>query len=40
MTRKVMNFQDQHYEHTPHFDYQVGSIYKEHETQIAEARLR
>ena len=28
------NFQGQHYEHKPHFDYQVESVDKEHETQI------
>jgi hypothetical protein len=31
---QVMNFQDQHYEHKPHFDYQVECIDNEHETQI------
>ena len=32
---KNSHFQDQHYEHKPHFDYQVESVDKEHETQIA-----
>jgi hypothetical protein len=27
-----MNFQDQHYEHKPHFEYRVEYINKEHET--------
>ena len=26
-----MNFQDQHYEHKPHFEYRVEYINKEHE---------
>jgi hypothetical protein len=28
-TEQAKNFQDQHYGHNPHFDYQVGSVDKE-----------
>jgi hypothetical protein len=32
---QVMNFQGQHYEHKPYFDYQVEYLDNEHETHIS-----